>query len=287
MILDATDGFAGLGSSCIQYLRDEYGKSILTFPTFDGTSTEASAAELVKIVNTVLCWQQVGEHSSLFSPLGCRQEIWPRSGASRKFSNITYDPQLKYHTSAILATAIDTLTLRYRQKQYPMSALSDLCADLNKLGRKAAAVSLNLPFPMTVKRDLIDILDDLESPLWTSLTPCCDIPTEKNYQSLTLRGVPENRLKRPVKDAIKQMAKSAYKCSTVHEMMMLFLSCSCHASATHLSNITAPLGIKHPYPKFFNNNVLKNGDIAEWPVGEGKHFIEGISSNVKFILKLK
>ena len=272
MLLDSTDGFAGLGSSCIQHLRDEYGKSILTFPTFDGTSTEPTAAELVKIVNTVLCWQTIGEHSSLFSPLGCRNEIWPQTGNSREFSNITYDPRIKYQTAAILATAIDTMSLRYRQKNYPMSALSDLCADLNKVGRKAVAMSLNLPFPMTTKRDLIDVLDDLEGPLWTSLTPYCDISADKNYQSLSLRGISEDRLKRPIKDAGKQMEKAAYRCSTVHEMMSLFLSCSCHASATYLTNITTPLGIKHPYPKIFNKNVLKNGDIADSPVGQGELF---------------
>ncbi|XP_033211026.1 protein misato isoform X2 [Belonocnema kinseyi] len=268
VLLDSTDGFAGLGSSCIQHLRDEYGKSILTFPSFDGANSQPSAADLVKTINTVLCWQSIGEHSSLFSPLGCRNEMWPRSGNEREFSNVTYDPQIKYQTAAILATALDTMSLRYRQKNYPMSVLSDLCADLNKVGRKAAAMSLNLPFPMTAERDFIDILDDLEGPLWTSLTPCCDISTDKNYQSLSLRGIPEDRLKRPMKKAGKQVEKAAYRCSTVHEMMSLFLSCSCHASATHLTNITAPLGIKHPYPKIFNQNVHKNGDVADSSVGE-------------------
>ncbi|XP_051166015.1 protein misato [Leptopilina boulardi] len=274
VILDSTDGFAGLGSSCIQYLRDEYGKSILSFPTFEGTNIEASAADLIKIVNTVLCYQQIGENSSLFSPLGCREEIFPKTGKFRKFQYLDYDPQLKYHSAAILATALDTLTLRYRQKKFPMSALSDLCADMNKLGRKAAAMSLNLPFPMTVERDLIDILDDLEEPLWTSLTPYCEISTDKNYQSISLRGVPENRLKRPLNEAQNQLSKAAYKCSTVHEMMSLFFSCSCHASATYFTNISAPLTTKRPFPKIFNNQVMKNGNISDTPNNDG---VESIS----------
>lgn len=268
VILDSTDGFAGLGSSCIQYLRDEYGKSILSFPTFQGTNIEPTAGDLIKIVNTVLCYQHIGENSSLFCPLGCREEIWPRSGKYRMFKNMTYDPQLKYHSAAILATALDTLTLRYRQKQFPMSALSDLCADMNKLGRKAAAMSVNLPFPMTMERDLIDILDDFDETLWTSLTPCCEISPDKNYQSISLRGIPEDRLKRPLNEAQNQLSKAAYKCSTVHEMMSLFFSCSCHASATYLTNISAPLSIKRPFPKIFNNQVTKNGNISEAPTEE-------------------
>lgn len=269
MILDATDGFAGLGSSCIQYLRDEYGKSILSFPTFEGINTRPSAAELIKLVNTTLCYYHIGENSSLFSPLGCRKKIYPRGDIYRNFQHLQYQPELKYHTSAILATALDTLTLRYRQKEFPMSALSDLCADLNKWGRKAAALSVNLPFPMTTKRDLIDILDDLDEPLWTSLTPYCEISTDKNYQSMSLRGIPEDRLKRPLNEAQNQMSKAAYKCSTVHEMMSLFLSCSCHASATHFTNISAPLTIKHPFPKIFNSHVMRNGNISETPNDEG------------------
>ncbi|KAL6443045.1 hypothetical protein ACFW04_002793 [Cataglyphis niger] len=267
VLVDSTDGFAGLGTSCIEHLYDEYGKSILTFPCLDFNNAEANASDLIKIVNTALCWKYIGEYSSLYSPLSCGQVGWPFAADPRKFSNITYSPELKYHSSAILATALDTLTLRYRTKKYPNATLSDLCADLNKLGRKATAVSLTLPFPMKVKMDLIDILDEFEGPLWTSLTPSCDISMDNNMQSIALRGISEDRIKRPGNEASKQISKPAYKCSSVHEMMTFYLACTCHASATYLSNIEAPLKISSPYPKIFNNNVTENGNIAEWPVG--------------------
>lgn len=269
VLLDSTDGFGGLGTACVQHLHDEYGKSIIAFPSIAGENGEPAASDLIKVVNTALCWQQLGESSSLFSPLCCGKSGWPLPGEPRQFDNLTYDSALKYHSSAVLATALDTLTLRYRLKEYRMSALSDLCADLNKLGRKAAATSLSLPFPMTVKRDLIDILDDFEGPLWTSLTPSCKIPEDKQMQSLALRGISEERLKRPMVEAKKQMSKPAYRCSSVHEMMTMYLAYTCHASATYLANARAPLKIVNPFPKIFNNNVHGNGDIAGWPVGEG------------------
>ncbi|EZA51335.1 hypothetical protein DMN91_002071 [Ooceraea biroi] len=265
VLVDSIDGFAGLGASCIQYLRDEYGKSILAFPCLDYNSSEPSAADLIKIVNTALCWQHIGEHSSLYSPLSCGQVGWPFATDSRKFENVTYDPTLKYHSSAILATALDTLTLRYRTKKYANASLSDLCADLNKLGRKAAATSLSLPFPMRFNVDLIDMLDDLEESLWTSLTPSCEIPADNSMQSIALRGVAKDRMKRPIQEASKQMSKPAYRCSSVHEMMTLYLACTCHASATYLSDVEAPLKISIPYPKIFNNNVTEDGNIADWP----------------------
>ncbi|EGI70724.1 PREDICTED: protein misato [Acromyrmex echinatior] len=267
VLMDSVDGFAGLGASCVQHLRDEYGKSILAFPCLDFNNAEPSASDLVKVVNTALCWQHIGENSSLYSPLSCGQVDWPFGADSRKFENITYSPELKYHSSAILATALDTLSLRYRTKKYPSASLSDLCADLNKLGRKAAATSLSLPFPMKMKMDLIDVLDEFEGSLWTSLTPSCDIPMDNNMQSIALRGISEDRIKRPIHEASKQISKPAYRCSSVHEMMTLYLACTCHASATYLSNIEAPLKITLPYPKIFNNNVTKDGNIASWPVG--------------------
>lgn len=267
IILDSMDCFAGIGASCIQHLRDEYGKSIVSFPCIDSKKTEPSTSNVIKILNTALCWQHVGEYASLFSPLCCGETAWPQIGEPRIFNHLTYNSEVKYHSSALLATALDTLTIRYRRREYPNVVLSDLCADLNKLGRKAVATSLTLPFPMTAKADLIDVLDELEGPLWTSLTPNCDIPMDKNMQSIVLRGISEERLKRPISDAMKQTSKPAYRCSTVHEMMMLYLACTCHASATYLSNISSPLSIKPPYPKIFNNNITETGDVIGWPVG--------------------
>ncbi|XP_034173458.2 misato mitochondrial distribution and morphology regulator [Osmia lignaria lignaria] len=267
IILDSVDGFAGLGASCMQYLRDEYGKSILSFPCMDSKKTEPSMSNLVQALNTALCWQHIGEYSSLYSPLCCGQTGWPQPGDPRPFNHLIYDAELNYHSSALLATALDTLTLRYRRKEYPNVVLSDLCADLNKLGRKAAATSLSLPFPMVAKMDLIDVLDEFEGNIWTSLTPSCDIPMDKNMQSVVLRGIPEDRLKRSGPQAMKQMSKPAYRCSTVHEMMTLYLACTCHASATYLSTISSALNIKDPFPKIFSNDITETGDIAKWPVG--------------------
>ncbi|XP_015111222.1 protein misato [Diachasma alloeum] len=268
VLLDSSNAFGGLATSCIEHLRDEYNKSILAFPLIESQSSKPSASDQLKAVNLALCYQQLNEHSSLFSPLCCGESGWLTPGPPRAFPNLIYNPELRYHSSAILATALDTLTIRYRHKQHSMSSLSDLCADLNKLGRKAAATSLSLPFPMATKRDLIDVLDDLEGPLWTSLTPRVSVSGDRCMQSVTLRGISEERLKRPLAEAKKQMGKAAYRCSTVHEMMSMYLAYSCHASATHLTTLKAGLKVSGPFPKVFGGNVHGNGDVAGWPVGE-------------------
>lgn len=273
VLVDADNGFGGLAASCLQYLTDEYGKCIITWPVLDSAHRDPSPSNVVKLINTVLLWHQMGEYSSLFSPLCCDIDGWFVPGAQRVFTNVTYKSSLKYHTSALLATALDTLTLRYRHKRYPMSVLSDLCADLNKLGRKAVATSLCLPFPISLNQDLIDMLDNIDGTCpWTSLSPRCN-PSVDNVvmQSLALRGISEKRLKRPMQEAAKrQIENPAYKCSTVHEMMSLYLNYTCHSSASHLTNIEQALEIKDPYPRLFNNNVGHDGNLSNAIRTEGK-----------------
>ena len=156
-----------------------------------------------------------------------------------------------------------------------MSVLSDLCADLNKLGRKAVATSLSLPFPLTADSDLIDILDDLDgSTPWTTLTPSCDITMDYGMQSLVLRGIPENRLKQPMQEGNEQMEKAAYSCSTVHEMMSMYLDCSFNGAASYLATVGKALQIKDPYPKIFNSKVQVNGNISNKSRTEGNKYIE-------------
>ncbi|XP_014224508.1 protein misato [Trichogramma pretiosum] len=266
VLMDADNGFGGLSAACIEYLRDEYGKSIIAWPVLDSVPRQKSLADYAKIINMVVCWKHLNENSSLFSPLCCDFNGWPVPNNPRKFENIVYKPELKYHTSALMATALDTLSIRYRNRKYASSVLSDLCADLNKLGRKAVATSLSVPFPMNTTVDFIDVLDNLDGRCpWESLTPYCKIDQDCSMHSVSLRGIPEDRLKRPLKDAANQMNKAGYRCSTVHEMMSLYLDSSCIRSGIHLTNTERPMIIKNPYPKIFESNVQQSGFLSDSP----------------------
>lgn len=82
--------------------------------------------------------------------------------------------KLPYHSSAILATALDTFTLKHRQRHTNFS-LMDLCADLNQHGRKVAAASVRIPFPLNSGSDLLECLDKWDGTLHQSITPRCSI----------------------------------------------------------------------------------------------------------------
>lgn len=83
-----------------------------------------------------------------------------------------------YHTSAILASALDTFTLKYRLKNSNYT-LQDLCADLSPHNRKLAAASLCLPFSFNEGGYFIECLDNWDGPLTKSITPSCEIGITK------------------------------------------------------------------------------------------------------------
>ena len=99
-----------------------------------------------------------------------------------------------YHTSAILASAIETVTLPYRFKDNQFTHLNSLIDNLSSGGRKISALSLGLPIPVSSTLPLGDLLNgtlDFVVPL----TP--DIRQFENTltQSTVVRGIPTHLLK--------------------------------------------------------------------------------------------
>lgn len=89
--------------------------------------------------------------------------------------------------------------------------------------------------------------------------------TERVMQHLVLRGVPEIRLKKPANKAGKQKAMAAYNCKSIKDMVELFLACSTHASASHVSTIGQAMPTKNPFPDLFDDQIGVNGNVSGIP----------------------
>lgn len=270
---DTTDGFAGLALGCIEHLSDEYSKTILAHPIIasqfpdnnPSTQEERETATLkdsVRLVNTALAVEELSQNSTFFVPLCTGEKGWRKPGNTRIFEFIEYNPQLYYHSSAILASAMDTLSQRYRHKNN-IHTLSDICADMTGYGRKMGAASLGLPFAMSESDYLIDHLNNVTKPIYTSITPSCKIATDKIFQLITIRGIPEGYLKPPIKEAKNQKNLPAYKCNNVHEMFELYFQANNFLSATNVTIVEKPLDIKTPFPRFFSKELSKYGFIKK------------------------
>ncbi|XP_026751248.1 protein misato [Galleria mellonella] len=268
---DCTDGFAGLALSCIEHLADEYTKSILAHPIIPSHFTDnnpsiqeerdkSNLRDSTRLVNIALSIQELSEHVSLFVPICTGERGWRKPGSPRIFEHINYNPELYYHSSALLASALDTLSQKYRHKSN-FYTISDICADMSGYGRKMAAASLGIPFAINESEYLIDYLNNTTKPIFTSITPSCKIATDKIFQLITVRGIPESYLKPSMKEAKDQINLPAYRCNTVKEMFQLYFQASNFLSATNMTVCEKPLELKVPFPNFFSDNLNKYGFI--------------------------
>lgn len=267
-------------------MTDEYSKSILAYPIIpsyfednDPKSQEeidkSNLKDSIRFANIVLSIEQLSQYATLFVPLCTGERGWRKPGNPRFFDYVTYDPKLYYHSSAILATALDTLSQKYRHKSN-LYTLSDVCADLTGYGRKLAAASLGLPFAMNETNYLIDHLNNVTKPLYTTITPSCKIATDKIFQMITVRGIPEHFLKAPMKEkeAKTQMNLPAYTCKNLKEMFELYFQSTNYLSATNITIVDKPFELKPPFPKLFSEQLNRYGFIKQ----DDRVNIDGIES---------
>lgn len=81
-------------------------------------------------------------------------------------------------------------------------------------------------------------------------------------QLMVLRGVPETRLKKPLKQAKDQKDVPAYKYDSIKDMLSYYLECTTYVSASHITTIEKPVAIGPVYPKIFDNRVGSDGSIV-------------------------
>ncbi|XP_001653622.2 protein misato [Aedes aegypti] len=261
-LFDCVDGFAGLGVKCLEHLQDEYGKASLVFPLIpprmlNFKNADETMTTSIRVVNTALCFSNLIESCSLFVPLSTMGRCWRNLDQPRSFPLVCYEESNLYQTSALLATFLDTVSLRYRMKNPSQgNYLPSLCADISPYGRKMAAAGLALPFGMTSSEDLIDFLDKHQQNLHTQLTPNVSVGNKYLFQSVSVRGIPRNKLKRPptAKSAQRQQRMAAYRCDSVSEMVQFYYQCQLHASMSHVTACGAPMDLRTPYP----NEVLQS-----------------------------
>uniref|UniRef100_A0A182PE02 Misato Segment II tubulin-like domain-containing protein n=1 Tax=Anopheles epiroticus TaxID=199890 RepID=A0A182PE02_9DIPT len=281
-LFDCGDGFSGVAVKLLEHLQDEYGKATLTFPVFAPKAlafknADEPMSDSIRVINTALAFAQLPEQCSLFVPLSTMARCWRNVSEPRALPNLVYDPANFYQTSAILASFLETVTLRYRLKGSASAGsgayISGMCGELSAYGRKMAAAGLALPFPLDAKQDLIDCLDQLENgqSLTVQLSPNVNVRKRAIIQSVCARGLPQNRLKRPptAKSAQRQQIMPAYRCSNVSEMLQFFYSCTLEVSMSHVSSINSPIPIRQPFPvELFDKRIGFDGFLTDDPLAQ-------------------
>uniref|UniRef100_A0A674GP08 Protein misato homolog 1 n=1 Tax=Taeniopygia guttata TaxID=59729 RepID=A0A674GP08_TAEGU len=191
VLCDLHNGFSGVGAKVTELLHDEYSrKGILTWGL---TPVLSPVGDLQKsfqrLVNTALGIAHLSRHSSLFCPLSLSGSLGIKPEPPVTFPYIKYNASLNYHSSSILAAALDTFTAPYRlcSSQGSMLHFAD---SLTFSGRKVVAAWAALPFPALSGSSLPDILSAHQDVPWKLLSSwkeqkgsCCFA------QSVVLRGI--------------------------------------------------------------------------------------------------
>uniref|UniRef100_A0A8C6N6R0 Protein misato homolog 1 n=1 Tax=Melopsittacus undulatus TaxID=13146 RepID=A0A8C6N6R0_MELUD len=167
VLCDLHNGFSGVGAKVTELLRDEYsGKGILSWGL-----TPDSHRNAYRLMNTALGIIHLSTHSSLFCPMSLGGSLGLKPQPPVTFPYLSYDASLSSHSSAILAAALDTLTVPYRLSCSQGSILH-LAETLNFSGRKVAAAWASVPFPALHGSSLPDALCTHQDVPWKLLASC-------------------------------------------------------------------------------------------------------------------
>uniref|UniRef100_A0A8D2J906 Protein misato homolog 1 n=1 Tax=Varanus komodoensis TaxID=61221 RepID=A0A8D2J906_VARKO len=187
VLCDLHNGFSGVGAKVTELLRDEYaGKGVLTWGL-----TPAPQRNLYRLMNTVLGIVHLSQHSSLFCPLSLNGSLGLRPEPPVVLPYLQYNASLDYHTSAVLATALDTVTAPYRLQASAVS-MAHLAEALNFSGRKVPLTAVaSMPFPMAQGQTLPDALCSQQPAVpGSSLSSCAAQGQSRCFaQSVVLRGI--------------------------------------------------------------------------------------------------
>lgn len=260
ILSDATDGFAGLCSSALQYIKDEYpSKACLVFPVIPPRTSDSNFR--LRNINTALLIASLSEMADMFSPLSLSADCWNQTESYREFPHLAYNPSLPYHSSAVLSTLLDSVSLSYRLRPTGLR-LNDLCSLLTPVGRKAATASLSFPWPMQHGQSLLECLERWEGPLAHSLTPYSNVDSVA-LQVMNMRGVDTSKLFPKDIHNRDRSSNPAYSCTSVQDLLQYFLSCDIPHVMHRVYSSRQPIKTVNPFPSVFRKQVSPHGCVNE------------------------
>ncbi|XP_077012522.1 protein misato homolog 1 isoform X2 [Tamandua tetradactyla] len=230
----------------------------------DGFSGEPQK-NIYRLLNTAFGLVHLTAHSSLVCPLSLSGSLGLRPEPPVSFPHLHYDATLPFHCSAILATALETVTVPYRLCSSPVSMVH-LADMLSFSGRKVVTAGATIPFPLTPGQSLPDRLVQLgEATPWTPLSACRDPAGTRCFaQSVVLRGV--DRACHTSQLTPGTPLPSVLHMSAAGEAVLaqyLQQQEPGVMSSSHL--LLTPCRVVPPYPHLFSSSLSQQGLILDGP----------------------
>ncbi|KAJ6656927.1 hypothetical protein lerEdw1_002928 [Lerista edwardsae] len=266
VLCDLHNGFSGVGAKVTELLQDEYaGKAVLTWGLMPVLSAANPQKNFYRLVNTVLGLVHLSSHSSLACPLSLNGSLGLRLEPPVAFPYLQYTPSLDYHTSAILATALDAVTTPYRLQTSAFS-MTQLAESLNFSGRKVAAAVAAVPFPVLPGQALPDALwGQQPGPPWRPLSACGEQGDSRCFaQSVVLRGIRKGQQTSNLPPGTEPKSV-LHMCETGQEVLARYLHTASPRTLSTAHLLQGPCKLLPPYPQYFSPLLSKHGHLLEKP----------------------
>lgn len=263
ILIDSYNGFAGVADGILQHLDDEYQKkTTLCFPVLQNsyplhTQDTVKKMHILRLYSTLLSFSGLNSYSSIFSPLTLNKDLLLFETPYTFFPYTHLNPQLLYHSSAVLAGALESVTAPYRLKARQFQ-MSDIEKNTALYGRKLLSTSVCFPFPVGASVHLNNMVNSSRKPEWapSSLTPLSDPFQYKTLsQSVVLRGVPENMLcsTRP----------TAFGKISAEDLVYQFVQKYTPSSVLSMCVFDEKCKVTPPFPNFFCLRLSSSGYVSD------------------------
>ncbi|XP_064257607.1 protein misato homolog 1 isoform X2 [Passer domesticus] len=273
VLCDIHNGFSGVGAKVTELLHDEYSrKGILTWGLTPVLSTVADPQKsFYRLMNTALGIAHLSRHSSLFCPLSLSGSLGIKPEPPVTFPYIKYNASLNYHSSAILAAALDTLTAPYRlcSSQGSMLHFAD---SLTFSGRKVVAAWAALPFPALSGSSLPDVLSAHQDVPWKLLSSwkeqkgsCCFA------QSAVLRGICQEK-----SSCLGQPRSPLHSCESPEEVLQHYFHTRFPGAFSTSHVLQQPCHTQPPFPQFFSPLLTRRGFLLDKAQGFSSAGVESM-----------
>ncbi|KAF4081773.1 hypothetical protein AMELA_G00165080 [Ameiurus melas] len=263
VLCDMANGFSGLGSKVTELLQDSYsGRGILTWGMAPVSHPDSSPIkEVYHMMNCALGMVHMAHHSSMFCPLTLRGGLGRHPAPPTTFPLLNYDPSLWYHSSSVLALALDTLTVPYRLRQNsaPMYQLADA---LSVSGRKVVCAYGSVPFPMMQGSHLSEALNACGDTLpWKPLSGCPERADGRCFgQSVTLRGL-EGRSRVSSLVPVTEHPSNLHCAQSGEEVLNTHLITHYPSTPLAVQLLSSPSKLTPPFPQIFSPKLDSHGLI--------------------------
>ncbi|KAK6143876.1 hypothetical protein DH2020_024224 [Rehmannia glutinosa] len=261
-VVDDSGGFSGIAGEFLENIADEYTNiPVLLYSVHSpdsGMDSRNRKLAISRKLHDAVSFSKLSAFCKLIVPVGL-----PSLNTSRMSKYLCLEDRKPYHTSAVYASAIHSISLPFRMQPLGPSAqlsntsgavnIKDLVQMLAGQARQNMVTILDIAMPapaFTAQQSLLEILQPLTPEIAEG------VEDMQALESMTVHGAFASGCKRATVSEVKDAVQAAY------------VSAVERPKFSHLSTAQCPLPIPLPFPSIFGNLIGRNGEFLDTPISE-------------------